>query len=72
MTFREGFSPPDACFPLQACLSRLSNLQVDRLLTYLAKWMDKYTQKLGEHASGVLLPKELFFPTLSQACSVSP
>ena len=44
----------------------LSNLKVDRLLTYLAKWMEKYTQKLGEHASSVLLPKELFFPTLSQ------
>jgi len=28
--------------------------------------MEKYTQKLGEHASSVLLPKELFFPTLSQ------
>lgn len=51
---------------LQTCLARLSNSEVDRLLTYLSKWVETYTQKLGEGAAQVPLPLELLFPTLAQ------
>ncbi|GAX83490.1 hypothetical protein CEUSTIGMA_g10915.t1 [Chlamydomonas eustigma] len=51
---------------LQGRLAELNNYHVDRLLSYLAKWMDKYTQELGDVAAQIPLPVELLFPTLTQ------
>ncbi len=44
----------------------MSNGQVDRLLAYLAMWVDRYTQVLGDSSANVPLTQELLFPTFTQ------
>lgn len=51
---------------VQASLRELSNRQVDALLAYLGRWLDKYTNQLGDAAAGAVLPEELVFPTFGQ------
>ncbi|KAF5843728.1 hypothetical protein DUNSADRAFT_8243 [Dunaliella salina] len=57
---------------LQACVRQLSNAQVDRLLTYLAKWVGKYSQGplaqlAGSNAAYIAtMPPVLMFPLFSQ------
>eukprot|EP00798_Chlamydomonas_sp_ICE-L_P011494 gene11494-34211_t len=58
-------SPVDSV-EIQACVKPLGNAQVDRLLCYLSKWVDKYTTALGDGAAHVAVPVDLLFPTLLQ------
>lgn len=48
--------------------------QVERLLSYLAKWGTKYTRALGDLSicSSVVLPQELLFPLLPQVRHMWP
>ncbi|KAL6764098.1 hypothetical protein V8C86DRAFT_2482210 [Haematococcus lacustris] len=53
---------------LQACLPQLTRSQVDRLLAYLASWLDRYHTRLGDLSlnTQLPLPQDLLFPTLQQ------
>ncbi|KAG1654607.1 hypothetical protein FOA52_009533 [Chlamydomonas sp. UWO 241] len=66
VTLHALLSAPLDAPALHGCLARLSNRGVDRLLTYLAKWVDKYTHVLGDGAASVPLPSELLIPTFAQ------
>jgi hypothetical protein len=39
---------------------------VQRLLAYLGKWLDKYTEQLGDELKAVAVPPQLLFPTEAQ------
>jgi hypothetical protein len=53
-------------------MTGLSWQQTERLLSYLAKWGDRYTRSLGDIStlSQVVLPQELLFPLLTQVSGV--
>ena len=40
--------------------------QLGCLLAYLGKWLDKYTEQLGDELKAVAVPPQLLFPTEAQ------